>query len=158
MGYHLTLLGRSKDPLEATSKSLSAVPNYLIADLSLREGRESAAAEILAISDGFDLIIPNAGVAYPAPLAVSKPDRQEETIAVNLLGNMQIIQAALPAMLRKRRGDIIGVVSTGDSWTARILGFFPRLLAKIQPMLMASGEKGRKKYLENLCTRSNSAN
>jgi short-subunit dehydrogenase len=246
MGYQLTLLGRSQERLEAVGKPLSHSPSYLIADLSLREGRESAAAQIRAVPDGFDLVIPNAGIAHPAPLAVSSADKQENTIAVNLLGNMQIIQAALPAMLRKRKGDIIAVVSMGgiialenytaysaskfgmrgflwslsgelkgsgvnlsgmycsavdtpmlndearnpygsplnfmgkvstpqevvtralkalekpkleiylpygDSWTARILGFFPRLLAKLQPMFVSSGEKGRKKYLEKLRAR-----
>jgi 2-dehydro-3-deoxy-L-rhamnonate dehydrogenase (NAD+) len=243
MGYQLTLLGRSKERLETVGKLLSQTPSYLIADLSERAGRESAAAAIRARPDGFDLVVPNAGVAHPAPLAVSDAARQEETIAVNLLGNMQIIQAALPAMLRARKGDIIAVVSMGgiialenytaysaskfgmrgflwslsgelkgtgvnvsgmycsavdtpmlhdearnpygsplnfmgkvstpqevvtralkalekpqleiylpygDSWTARMLGFFPGLLKKVQPMFISSGEKGRKKYLEKL--------
>jgi hypothetical protein len=40
----------------------------------------------------------------------------------------------------------------GDSWTARILAFFPRYLEKLAPMLVSSGEKGRKKYLLSKAT------
>ncbi len=45
----------------------------------------------------------------------------------------------------------------GDSWTARILSFFPRLLMKLQPVFISSGEKGRKKYLQKLIARESSA-
>lgn len=38
----------------------------------------------------------------------------------------------------------------GDSWTARILLFFPRFLEKLAPSLNGSGEKGRNKYLKSI--------
>ncbi len=241
MGYRLTLVGRSKPRLDAIAKTLSHTPDYIIADLATDKGRKAAAGAIAETA--FDLIIANAGVAHPAPLAVSDPAKQEETVNVNLLGSMRVIHAALPAMLKRRKGDIIAIVSMGgiialenytaysaskfgmrgflwalsnelkgtgvkvsgmycsavdtpmlreearspygsplnfmgkistpaevvtralkalekpqlemyvpygDSWTARILGFFPRYLEKLAPMLMSSGEKGRKKYLEKM--------
>jgi 2-dehydro-3-deoxy-L-rhamnonate dehydrogenase (NAD+) len=241
LGYRLTLLGRSKPRLDAIAKTLSHTPDYIIADLATEKGRKAAAGAIEA--ETFDLLIANAGVAHPAPLAVADAAKQEETVATNLLGGMRVIQAALPAMLKRRKGDIIAVVSMGgiialenytaysaskfgmrgflwalsnelkgtgvnlsgmycsavdtpmlreeaqnpygsplnfmgkvstpqdvvtralkalekpqlemyvpygDSWTARILGFFPRYLEKLAPMLVSSGEKGRKKYLEKV--------
>jgi 2-dehydro-3-deoxy-L-rhamnonate dehydrogenase (NAD+) len=38
----------------------------------------------------------------------------------------------------------------GDSWTSRLLLFFPRYLEKVTPMFVKSGIKGRIKYLESV--------
>ncbi len=59
MGYQFTLLGRSRERLETIGRLLSQYPpKYLLANLSAREGRESAAVAIRAEADGFDLVVP----------------------------------------------------------------------------------------------------
>lgn len=73
--------------------------------------------EISAFSQragGIDVLVCNAGVFKPDLLATADTDALTETLAVDLLGPMLCARAALPSMLRQRRGVIVMVSSAAS--------------------------------------------
>jgi 3-oxoacyl-[acyl-carrier protein] reductase len=81
--------------------------------------RDAAAIdrEISAFSQlvgGIDVLVCNAAVFKPDLLATADTDALAETLAVDLLGPMLCARAALPSMLRQRRGVIVMVSSAAS--------------------------------------------
>ena len=58
-----------------------------------------------------DVLVNCAGISYIAPVLMSKPDRWESVLRVNLLGAFIISQAVLRPMMRQQNGRIIQIGS-----------------------------------------------
>src|SRR5690606_34267721 len=58
-----------------------------------------------------DLVLPAAGIASVAPFAEQPAEEFEAQVAVNLLGCANLLRAALPSMLARRRGDLVAILS-----------------------------------------------
>jgi short-subunit dehydrogenase len=71
-----------------------------------------AAVSRFAEGGGIDLLIANAGVAHYAPFAEQDLDDAEQMVAVNVLGTIYTVKAALPLMLDRASGHIV-IVSSG---------------------------------------------
>lgn len=61
---------------------------------------------------GLDLLINNAGIWEPTPIAVRDEPRWSRTLQVNLMAVVQCIQAALPLLARSPDARIVNVSST----------------------------------------------
>jgi short-subunit dehydrogenase len=59
-----------------------------------------------------DVLVANAGIAHYLPFAEMPPELIEQLTRVNWLGTAYTVQAALPAMLERRRGHV-AIVSSG---------------------------------------------
>ncbi len=84
-------------------------------DLSNSENVERAAAEVVRISGGVDVVVHNAGKSIRRSLALSL-DRFHDfqrLMAVNYLGPVQLQLALLPSMFERGGGQIINVSSLG---------------------------------------------
>lgn len=75
-------------------------------DLSDRQATAAAAAEI-AQAHEIDTVIHNAGVIRPALLADVKLEDLDALLELHLGGAIQLVQAALPSMRRKKFGRIV---------------------------------------------------
>lgn len=62
-----------------------------------------------------DIIINNAGVATGNPLAEVTPEEFHKSYAVNVLGPILLVQAALPSLPHDRSGRIINISSISSS-------------------------------------------
>jgi short-subunit dehydrogenase len=62
---------------------------------------------------GLDLVIANAGVGGPTPAGKMDWKRVEQIIAVNVSGASATLCAALPGMLERGRGHLVGISSIG---------------------------------------------
>jgi short-subunit dehydrogenase len=62
--------------------------------------------------DPIDVLVANAGIAHYLPFAEMPPELIERLTEVNWLGTAYTVQAALPGMLRRGRGQIV-IVSSG---------------------------------------------
>jgi short-subunit dehydrogenase len=70
------------------------------------------AVRTLAEAHGpIDLLIANAGVALPSPGGRFSAESLDGMVRVNLIGAAYAIDAALPAMLERGRGQIVGISS-----------------------------------------------
>lgn len=108
-GATLGLISRSGDELEALAASLPGDSHVaLTADVG-------DADDVCAALDRFgdvDVLVANAGVAHYGAFASADPAAAERMTRVNWLGTVNTVQAALPRMLKRRRGHLV-IVSSG---------------------------------------------
>jgi len=102
--HTLLLAGRPSDRLDAVAERLGA-PTWPL-DLADPDSIESA-AEVLT---DLDVLIHNAGVAYPGRVDESSADQWRATFEVNVVGAVALTLALLPA-LRSAGGQVIFVNS-----------------------------------------------
>lgn len=69
-----------------------------------------------------DILINNAGILIPGPVADIKSDDLEAMLRVNLFGALFMTQAVLPVMRRQRTGTIINVASLAGRRGVTALG------------------------------------
>ena len=108
--HTLLLAGRPSERLDAVAARLGATTWPLdLTDL----GAIAAAAEPLA---ELDVLVHNAGVAYPGRVAESTPEQWRDTFEVNVVGAVALTLALLPA-LRAARGQVV-FINSGAGLTA----------------------------------------
>ena len=78
-------------------------------------------AEVVA--GGLVGLVSNAGIAVPAPLEYLPLDHFRHQLEVNLVGQLAVVQAVLPA-LRRTRGRVVVVGSIGDRIATPMLGAY----------------------------------
>ena len=100
----LLLAGRPSARLDAVAERLGATTWPL--DLTDQDGME-AAAEVLS---ELDVLVHNAGVAYPGRVAESIPEQWRASFEVNVTGPVGLTLALLPA-LRAARGQVVFINS-----------------------------------------------
>lgn len=102
--HTLLLAGRPSARLDAVAERLGATTWPL--DLTDQDGME-AAAEVLS---ELDVLVHNAGVAYPGRVAESIPEQWRASFEVNVTGPVGLTLALLPA-LRAARGQVVFINS-----------------------------------------------
>ena len=74
---------------------------------------DSVVDEIVQALGPIDILVNCAGVSVPAPIeADGYGEAWDTTLAVNLVGYVQMIQACLPYLARERAGRIVNIAST----------------------------------------------
>lgn len=91
---------------EAGGRAL-AVPTDVTQDPAV----EALVEQVVGELGSLDILVTAAGVASFGPVAGTKPADWDPMLAVNLRATMVTCRAALPVMLRQRRGTIINVAS-----------------------------------------------
>lgn len=67
--------------------------------------------EFAAAAAGCDIVVSNAGNVLPRTVVDTDPADFAGQIQVNLIGAQQLIAAVVPAMIERRRGDVVFVTS-----------------------------------------------
>jgi NAD(P)-dependent dehydrogenase (short-subunit alcohol dehydrogenase family) len=73
--------------------------------------------------DNLDALVDNAGIAIAAPLEFLPPDELTRQLDVNVVGQLRVLQAFLPA-LRRSRGRIVLMGSIGGRSALPFLGAY----------------------------------
>jgi NADP-dependent 3-hydroxy acid dehydrogenase YdfG len=107
--HTLLLAGRPSPRLDAVADRLGATTWPL--DLTDPDGIE-AAAEVLS---ELDVLVHNAGVAYPGRIAESVPEQWRASFEINVTGAVALTLALLPA-LRAVRGQVV-FINSGSGLT-----------------------------------------
>jgi NADP-dependent 3-hydroxy acid dehydrogenase YdfG len=102
--HTLLLAGRPSAELDAVAEEHGATTWPL--DLTDSASLE-ASSEVLA---ELDVLVHNAGVAYPGRVAESSADEWRSTFAINVIGAVELTLAPLPA-LRQARGQVVFINS-----------------------------------------------
>jgi short-subunit dehydrogenase len=114
-GARLALGARRLDRLNAVAQMCrdKGSPDVSVRRLDVGHRAEARAfvAAALRDHDRIDVLVNNAGVGWMGRLHQMPEDKVEELVATNLKGVIATTQAALPAMLERRRGVIINVSS-----------------------------------------------
>lgn len=94
---------------QISEKGGSALP--IVCDVSDREAVQQAFALAEKELGPVERMIANAGIGIPTPVEDFKGQDAEKVIQVNLMGTIYCLEAALPGMLQRKRGHIVGVSS-----------------------------------------------
>lgn len=114
-GDELVLVGRRADRLTALASELRQ-RNGVAADLRVVDLADAAATDTLAVSIAEIepvLLVNAAGFGTFGPLAEAEPAVQRSMIGVHLSAPLRLIEAVLPAMIRRQSGAVINVASMG---------------------------------------------
>lgn len=111
-GAQVGLLARSLRELEALADALPGRHVVLPCDVGDAHAVQSAVDRFAAEAGALDLVVANAGITHYRPVAEQPLAEIEEMTRVNWLGTVYTIHAALPHLLRARRGHVV-VVSSG---------------------------------------------
>ena len=106
-GYEVTLVARRRDKLDALAAQLGPKARVIAHDLS----DPARAAELLAAAGPIDVLVNNAGLQIVDELAVAEAGGAARTMNLNLMTPMELIRLALPEMLERGSGSIVGVSS-----------------------------------------------
>lgn len=101
----------------------SRPPHIIIADITQPDDVARLAAEARALTPALDVLLNNAGTAYPGPLAVLPAEQLRAQMEVNLIAHHRVTQAVLP-LVQAASGLIINVSSMGGRIAFPITGAY----------------------------------
>ena len=114
-GAFLALGARRLDRLNAVAQVCrdKGSPDVSVRRLDVGRAPEARAFIAAALRDHerIDVLVNNAGVGWMGRLHEMTDEKIDELVATNLKGVITTTQAALPAMLQRRRGVIVNVAS-----------------------------------------------
>lgn len=111
-GYHVVLVARRRDRLEAVAREIETVgasAEVIVADLANAEDLD--AVERRARAGDVSLLINNAGFQTYTPFIDLSMDRAQSEVAVQVTAVMRLTHAVLPAMIARGSGAVINVSS-----------------------------------------------
>jgi short-subunit dehydrogenase len=113
--WDLVIVARRQRRLASLAREISAAHGVrvepLAADLTKPTGLR-AVSERIARGRPLELLVNDAGLGDFKPFTESEWSRAESEIRVNVLAMVRLTHAALPGMVRRRRGAVINVSST----------------------------------------------
>jgi short-subunit dehydrogenase len=113
-GHDLLVVARDGNRLQALKQELEQQHRVGVevfpADLTV-DTDVSLLAETLARSPNLALLVNNAGFGTRDPLADASPARQEAMLQLHAVAPMRLTQAALPVLLKNKRGAVVNVSS-----------------------------------------------
>ncbi len=111
-GWEVALLARRAELLEENVKAMPGKAAGIACDVSDSASVHDAVRRAEEQLGGpFDLAVANAGVGLPTHAAKFNLADAEQTIRVNVLGMMYLLDAVVPSMVERRTGRFAGVAS-----------------------------------------------
>jgi NAD(P)-dependent dehydrogenase (short-subunit alcohol dehydrogenase family) len=114
LGARVALVARRREVLAGVADDARAAGGRAMvaaADVGDPRAARAAVARVRRAWGRIDVLVNNAGVLKPAPVARLKATDLEAMLRVNLYGPLFMTQAALPTLLRHPGGSIVNVAS-----------------------------------------------
>ncbi|HKA85518.1 MAG TPA: SDR family oxidoreductase [Acidimicrobiales bacterium] len=109
------VFGREGASVAATDQNADDLPGtaHWRLDVTSQDAIVDVVGEIVQALGPIDVLVNCAGVSVPAPIdADGYRDAWDATLAVNLVGYVQMVRACLPYLVRERSGRIVNIAST----------------------------------------------
>ncbi len=113
-GIKVHLAARRVQELERVAKSIAidgGKAEIYALDVTETQKLKDIITQIQAGEDGLDLVIANAGVAVNKPASKKSLDDILWVLNVNALGSVATLASALPDMVQRNRGHLVGIAS-----------------------------------------------
>jgi short-subunit dehydrogenase len=113
-GARIGLLDREQSKLDTFAHELfqtGAPCAAVVADVGERGQVHAAVREIVGALGPIDIVISCAGICRASTVDNLKVSELEEILRTNFLGMVYMIEAVLPSMLERKRGQIVGISS-----------------------------------------------
>ena len=113
-GVRICITGRRKEMLEKVAESLPPASVVICqGDVSKEEEVKRMVETTMKFGGKIDVLVNNAGINHPAPIAELDLKLWEHVIAVNLTGPFLLMKEVVPHMLKEGGGSIINIASLG---------------------------------------------
>jgi meso-butanediol dehydrogenase/(S,S)-butanediol dehydrogenase/diacetyl reductase len=113
-GAKVCITGRRQEMLEKVAKSFPSGSVAICAgDVSKEEDAKRMVETTVNFGGKLDVLVNNAGINQPAPVAELDLEVWQKVIGINLTGPYLLMKAAIPHMLKGGGGSIINVASLG---------------------------------------------
>ena len=110
-GARVALLARSREKIEAIAARHGDRMLAVAGDIANVADVERLFAEVETRFGGCDVLVNNAGMIDPKPVADVTPEAWDRMFAVNVRGTFLASRRALPAMTARRGGAIVNIAS-----------------------------------------------
>lgn len=113
-GYHIILLGRSQNKLEAVKTQIhkeNGSADSFVLDITDNREIKRLVTELAAVYS-ISILINNAGIGHFGPFEKMPDNEWREMIDTNVIGTIQMTQAVLPYLLLQQNSAIIQIIST----------------------------------------------
>src|SRR5262249_12314816 len=138
-GWEVALLARRADLLAQHVQEMPTKSSGIACDVSDSGSVHDAVKRAQEELGGrFDLAVANAGVGLPSHAAKFNLADAEQTIRVNVLGMMYLLDAVVPSMVERRSGRFAGVASIAGLRGLPGTGAYSASKAAMQAFLEAS--------------------
>jgi NAD(P)-dependent dehydrogenase (short-subunit alcohol dehydrogenase family) len=113
-GAKVCISGRRKEVLEETAKAIGS-NNITVCpgDVSNQEDVKRMVDTTVKFGGKLDVLLNNAGINLPGPVADLDPQTWQKVIGINLTGPFLTMKEAIPHMLKAGAGSIINIASMG---------------------------------------------
>ncbi len=114
-GHDLVLVARRREPMQALAvelKAAGAQSTIILADLSKPGAAAILMQDIGARGIVIDMLINNAGLGDNRQFDQADPDKVAAMLQVNVMALTELTRLVLPAMVARRRGQILLLAST----------------------------------------------
>jgi uncharacterized protein len=108
-GWQCVLLARGEERLRALAEEVGSEPE--VCDVGDREAVERVAASVRERHPKLCLLVNNAGIPGRADFLRAEPERIEQVVRINYLGNVWCLRAFLPALEAAAPSHVVNVVS-----------------------------------------------
>jgi len=109
-GAEVAIMGRRREPLEATAAELGAIA--LPGDVSVEADCVATVAACVERLGGLDILVNNAGYGHFAPLVEMEKADFEAVMATNVTGAMLMAREAAKQFVKQDSGNIVNIAST----------------------------------------------
>jgi NAD(P)-dependent dehydrogenase (short-subunit alcohol dehydrogenase family) len=117
-GAKLGLVARRRELLQEIAAEISSLPGgneaavlALTADVSDQQSMRDAATRLMAAFGGIDVLVANAGIGVTNPVTEFDAGKLAAVVRVNVIGAANSVQAVLPGMIARGRGQLVVISS-----------------------------------------------
>ena len=113
-GHPVVLGARRVDEMATTADQIRAAggeAHVIPLDLGDPASPAAFAAEAADLLGEIEIVVSNAAMNQSGSMLTTEPEDFARTLTVNVEGNHRLLQALLPSMIERRRGDVVVVTS-----------------------------------------------
>ncbi len=121
-GATVALLDLEREAVRAAAADIGERHLGLVCDVRDAEACRRVAETLLDRWGRIDVLVNNAGITQPLRLMEIRPEDYDAVLDVNLRGTLNMSQAVVPAMRRRRAGSIVNISSVSAQRGGGILG------------------------------------
>jgi NADP-dependent 3-hydroxy acid dehydrogenase YdfG len=112
--WDVTLVARSRAPLDALAATLGVAATAVVCDITDGLAVSALATAEIAAQRTPDVLVNNAGLFPLATLDVLSTGEFEQTMRTNVIGPFALLRAFLPEMKARVRGHVVTIGSVAD--------------------------------------------
>lgn len=112
-GWHCVLLARQEERLRPLAEEIGGA--FEVCDVADRGAVETVAARVLERHPRVHLLVNNAGIPARANFVDGDPEKIENVMRTNYLGNVWCLRAFLPGLEAAAPSDLVNVVSVAGA-------------------------------------------